>query len=127
MLMIILIVVSVVLYLYLYRIVDIDDHQRIALEYPETGQLLKVKVPYEQVRPHKSSHLHEPQTVDSSATFSLDDAIALQAKGVPQNEVQSRRKKSTEQLNELQMSLWCHKLKQRRERLDTWPSASMHS
>ena len=34
MLMIILIVVSVVLYLYPYRIVDIDDHQRIALEYP---------------------------------------------------------------------------------------------
>ncbi|XP_062498920.1 uncharacterized protein LOC134176258 [Corticium candelabrum] len=46
-----------------YRIVDIDDHQRKALEYPETGQLLKVKALYQQVRPHKTSHLHEPQTV----------------------------------------------------------------
>ena len=60
-----------------------------------------MKVPYEQIRPHKTSHLHKPQTVDSSATSSLDDAFALQAKGVPPNEGLEQKKKSTEQLNEL--------------------------
>ena len=52
-----------------------------------------MKVTYEQVRPHKTSHLHEAQTVDSSATASLDDAIALQAKGFPQNNGSEQKKK----------------------------------
>lgn len=43
-----------------YRIVEIDNHQRISLAKVETGEVLKVKVPYEQIRPHVTCDLHKP-------------------------------------------------------------------
>ena len=40
------------------RIVEIDSHQRVTLS-KENGDVLKVKVPYEQIKPHLSSNIHK--------------------------------------------------------------------
>ncbi|CAB4025130.1 myosin-1 isoform X3 [Paramuricea clavata] len=42
-----------------YRVAEIDNHQRATLQNIESGQPLNVKVPYCQLRPHKTSDLHE--------------------------------------------------------------------
>lgn len=55
-------------------IVEIDCHQRVCLA-KDSGDLLKVKVPYEQIKPHISSGLHKPvpsPSAEQVATPSAD-------------------------------------------------------
>ena len=47
----------------------IDDHQRVSLA-KESGEVLKVKVPYDQIKPHIVGELHKPM----SSPDSLDDS-----------------------------------------------------
>ncbi|CAB4008850.1 myosin-1 isoform X3, partial [Paramuricea clavata] len=43
------------------RIVEIDHHQRVSLA-KLNGDVLNVKVPYEQIKPHTASVLHKPKS-----------------------------------------------------------------
>ena len=48
-------------YLFFSRIVEIDHHQRVSLA-KLNGDVLNVKVPYEQIKPHTASDLHKPKS-----------------------------------------------------------------
>ena len=54
-----------------FRVAETDSHQRIQLAHIETGELLKVKVPYEQAWSHKTSDLHTTKLSLAATTSDL--------------------------------------------------------
>ena len=64
-----------------FRIVEIDSHQRVQLAHTESGESLRVKVPYDQVRPHVTSNLHGKSLASSESktpsTIACADEIGI--------------------------------------------------
>ena len=64
-----------------FRIVEIDSHQRVQLAHTESGESLKVKVPYDQVRPHVTSNLHD-RSLEPSESKKLTATVSADKMGI---------------------------------------------
>ena len=64
-----------------FRIVEINSHQRVQLAHTESGESLKVKVPYDQVRPHATSNLHD-RSLEPSESKKLIATVSADKMGI---------------------------------------------
>ena len=70
----------------LFRIVEIDNHQRIQLAHIKSGETLKVKVAYDQIRPHVTSDLHKPVVPEVSINPDPSSCTDITDNDVPSNQ-----------------------------------------
>jgi hypothetical protein len=72
--------------LFQFRIVEIDNHQRIQLAHIKSGETLKVKVAYDQIRPYVTSDLHKPVVPEVSINPDPSSCTDITDNDVPSNQ-----------------------------------------
>ncbi|CAB3989986.1 Gypsy retrotransposon integrase 1 [Paramuricea clavata] len=68
------------------KIAEIDNHQRIQLAHIKSGEMLKVNVAYDQIRPHVTSDLHKPVVPEVSINPDPSSCTDITHNDVPSNQ-----------------------------------------